>query len=220
MRAILQSLALTCFFSCIVHITFSQDRALSNFSFRVGAGSNIASQHFFTNDVAFNVPTTSFVHIGISTNFLERNNKSVFLGLEMEALNYYPAPTVKSNLGYLSLLAGKTRKYNINQWVYLKQTNGISLNTLAEVTASNGSANQEYLEYTGNPLNNLNIGGFSSLQVLFAGVTKKKRNLDYGLGLDVAYKGIQLYKNKKYPSYLSNNYFIQYGLNINVNYNF
>jgi len=177
MKAILQSLTLACFFSCVVTVSFSQDRTTPNFSFRAGAGSNIATQHFFTNDVAFNVPTTSFVHFGLSTNVIERNNKSLFLGLDLHGINYYPAPTVKSNLAFFSLLVGKTRKYDVNQWIYLKQTNGISLNTLAEATSSNATTNPDFLEYTGNPFTNLNLGAFTNLQVLLQGQKRKTEAL-------------------------------------------
>jgi len=90
---------------------------------------------------------------------------------------------------------------------------------MVEATSSNATTDPDFLEYKGNPSTNLNVGAFTNLQVLFAGPKGKNRSLYYGLGFDLAYKGYQVYKDKLYPSYLSKNIFIQYGMNINVSYN-
>jgi len=54
--------------------------------------------------------------------------------------------------------------------------------------------------------------------VLFGG--EKNKNFDYGLGFDFAINDLPIYNNKIYPSYLKHNGFIQYGIGLNINYNF
>ncbi len=99
--------------------------------------------------------------------------------------------------------------------LYLKYIGGLSLGTLVDVTSSVSG----YDTYSGGPFKNLNFGLFNNLQIMFAG-EKKDRKFDYGLGFDFALNGMPIYSNKSYPSYLRNNGFIQYGINLNMNYNF
>jgi len=216
MRLLLASITLICFFSCSSISGFSQDRVPPNLSLRISAGNNISTQHFFTNETFLNIPGTSFITVGLSTNLLPKGSKSLFIGIEMQAINYYPTLNEKSNLGFVSLLVGKTNRFDLSQQLYLKQTNGLSFNSLIDETSSNLNTTT----YSGNPFKNINIGAFSNLQVLFAGEKRKNRNVDYGLGIDFACKGAQIFKDRTYPYYLANNYFIQYGLNFNMNYNF
>lgn len=216
MRLLLRALTLISCFNCFSISVFSQDRVSPNISLRIGAGNNISTQHFFTNESSLNIPASSFVNVGISTNLLHRNSRSLFIGLEMQGVDYYPLINEKANLGYVTLLVGKTKKFYLSDQIYLKQTNGLSLNSLIDVTSSNIN----YYTYSGNPFKNLNIGAFSNLQVLFPGEKRKNRNMDCGIGIDIGFKGVQIFKDSDYPSYLTNNYFIQYGLNFNMNYNF
>ncbi|MEJ7682272.1 MAG: hypothetical protein WKG06_31365 [Segetibacter sp.] len=216
MRVLLTAMTLICFFNCFSISSFSQDRVPPNLSLKIGAGNNISAQHFFTTETSLNIPSTSFVNVGLTTNLLQRNSNSLFIGVEMQAVNYYPTINEKTNLGFVSLLVGKTKRFDLSGQIYLKQTNGLSLNSLIDATSSNINNNA----YSGNPFKNMNLGAFSNLQVLFAGEKRKNRNINYGIGIDIACKGFQIFKDRTYPSYLTKNYFIQYGLNFNMNYNF
>lgn len=216
MRPLLKVAALTSLIIWLAMSCFSQDKVPHNLSLRIGAGNNVSMQNFFSNETSLNIPGSAFVNVGLATNLLERNNRSLFAGLEMQALNYYPSINEKANLGFVSLLLGKSKRFDISQQFYFKQTNGLSLNSLIEVTSSKIINST----YSGHPFKNLNVGWFSNLQVLFAGEKRKIRNIDYGLGIEFAFKGFQLFKDESYPAYLIQDYFIQYGLSLNVNYNF
>lgn len=216
MISLLKSLTLIYFINCFSISSFSQDKIPANISLRIGAGNNISTQHFFTNETLLNIPSTSFVNVGLSTNLLHRNSKSLFIGLEMQGINYYPTINEKTNLGFVSLLIGKTKRFDLSGQIHLKQTNALSLNSLIDVTSSKIN----FINYSGNPFKNINMGAFSNFQVLFKGENRKNRNIDYGIGIDLAYKGLQVFKDRAYPSYLKNSHFLQYGINFNMNYNF
>ena len=215
MRLLLKPIVLFCLVQCFTLSGSAQDKTPPNLSLRVGAGNNISMKHFSQDETVFNFPGSSFVNLQLSTNLIQRNNKSLFIGLEMQALNYYPTVTEKADLTYVSLLAGRTMRVDVNQALYLKYTGGLSLGTLVDVTSSVSG----YGSYSGGPAKNINLGAFNNLQVLFTGV-KKDNRFDFGLGFDVALNGVPVYSTQSYPSYLKQNGFIQYGLNFVVNYNF
>lgn len=215
MRLLLKFIALICVTPWCTPYSFAQEKAAPNLSLRVGAGNSISMKHFSQEETSLNIPSSSFIKVGLFTDLVQRNNRSLFLGLEMQALNYYPALSEKTNLAFASLLVGRTRRFDIAQELYLKYTGGLSLGTLVDVSSSVSG----YDSYSGGPLKNLNVGFFNTLQVLFAG-EKKNRNFDYGLGFDFGLNDVPVYSNKSYPPYLKNNGFIQYGINLNMNYNF
>jgi len=159
-----------------------------------------------------NIPGSPFINIGISTNVGPNINRSLFLGLEVQALSYYPTLNEKSNLAFVSLLAGRTARRDLAQGLYMKYTAGISFGTLAEVSSSVYG----FDAYSGGPLKNGNLGIFNNLQVMFS----QNRCFDYGLGFDLGLNGITLYSDELYPAYLKRNGFLQYGISGNVNYNF
>jgi hypothetical protein len=202
-----------CMISCFAFPCLGQDQTFQNISFRVGAGNSISIKQFSHEETSFNIPASSFVEVQASTNLFEKNNTSLFLGLEMQVLNYYPAFNEKANLTYISLLAGRTSRIEVTQGLQVKYTGGLSLGTLTDVSSSVSG----YDSYSGSPVKNLNVGLFNNLQVLF-GTGKKDKWVEYGLGFDVVVNGVPLYSNKSYPLYLKQNAFIQYGLSFNVNY--
>lgn len=215
MRLLLHSMAFICVTNWFALSGFGQDKAPHNVSFRFGAGSSISIKHFSKEETVLNIPGSSFVEVQLSTNLIQRNNTSLFLGLEMQTLNYYPTYNEKADLTYVSLLVGRTSRIDVTQGLQVKYTGGLSLGTLAGVSSSVTG----YGSYSGSPAKNMNLGLFNNLQVLFAGAKKDKR-FDYGLGFDVAFNGVPLYSNRTYPSYLKKDGFIQYGLSFIINYNF
>jgi len=216
MRVLLRTAAAICFFNCLAVFSLAQDAPSPNIALRVGAGNSISMKHFSQEETALNIPSSSFISIGLSTNILMRNNKSLFVGLEAQALNYYPTINEKTDLSYLSLLLGTTSRFDVAQRVCLKYTGGVSLSTLADVTSSVSG----YHAYSGGPWKNVNLGLFNHLQILFSGEKAKDRNVEYGFGFDFGVNGVAVYKNASYPSYLRHNGFLQYGINLNMNYNF
>ena len=215
MRYFLHTVLLVCSINWSAFSGFGQDKAPHNLSLRAGAGNSISLKHFSQERTSLNLPGSSFVNLQLSTNLIQKNNKSLFVGLEMQDLNYYPTLTEKAGLIYVSVLVGKTVRVDVNQGLYLKYTGGLSLGTLANVSSSlSGNGN-----YAGGPAKNINFGAFNNLQVLFPR-TMKNQNLDLGLGFDVALNGVPVYSNKFYPTYLKQNGFIQYGLSFLANYNF
>jgi hypothetical protein len=215
MRLLLRTLTTICFITCLTLCSFAQDKVPHNISLRVGAGNSISMKHFSQEETSLNIPNSSFINIGLSTNLIQRSNRSLFLGIEMQALNYYPTLSEKTDLSFASLLIGKTRKFDLAQGLYLKYTGGLSLGTLVGVTSSISG----YDTYSGGPFKNLNFGLFNNLQVLFGGEKAKNKNFDYGLGFDFAINDLPIYNNKIYPSYLKHNGFIQYGIGLVINYN-
>lgn len=214
MRPFLKPTVLFCLVHCCTLSGSGQDKAPHNLLVRVGAGNSISLKHFSQEETSFNIPGSSFVNLQLATNLIEKNNKSLFIGLEMQALNYYPTTTEKASLTYVSVLVGRTMRVDVNQGLYLKYTGGLSLGTLADVASSVSG----YGSYSGGPAKNINLGAFNNLQVLFTGA-KKNNRLDFGLGFDVVINGVPVYSSRSYPSYLKNNGFIQYGLGFVVNYN-
>lgn len=215
MRSLLNFIPLICVINWFALPGFGQDKAPHNLSFRVGAGSSISIKHFSKEETSLNIPNSSFVNVQIATNLIQRNNTSLFLGLEMQTLNYYPTFNEKATLHFASLLVGRTSRVDVTQELQLKFTGGLSLGTLVDVSSSVSG----YNSYSGGPAKNVNVGLFNNLQVLFTGEKKDKR-FDYGLGFDVVINGVPVYSNKSYPLYLKQNAFIQYGLSFNINYNF
>ncbi len=98
---------------------FAQEKTSPNISLRAGAGNSISMKHFSQEETSFNIPSSSFINVGLSTNLIERNNKSLFVGLEAQALDYYPSLSEKADLTYASLLIGRTRRFDIAQGLYL-----------------------------------------------------------------------------------------------------
>lgn len=215
MRLLLHSITLICGINWFALPGFGQGKAPHNLSFRVGAGSSISIKHFSKEETSLNIPNSAFVNVQIATNLIQKNNTSLFLGLEMQTLNYYPTFNEKATLHFASLLFGRTSKVDVTPALQLKFTGGLSLGTLTNVSSSLFGDHS----YSGSPAKNMNVGLFNNLQVLFTREKKDKR-LDYGLGFDVVINGVAVYSNKSYPSYLKKNAFIQYGLSFNINYNF
>lgn len=199
----------------IINTGFAQNKTASNISLRVAVGNNISMKHFSQEETSLNMPSSSFMNVGLSTNLAEKNNVSWFAGVDVQGLNYYPTLSEKTNLSFVSLLAGRTIRRDVAQGLYLKYTGGLSLGTLVNVTSSISGSDT----YSGGPSKNLNFGLFNNLQVLFA-KGKRDSHFDYGLGFDLNLNGVPIYSNKSYPSYLKRNAFFQYGINLNVNYNF
>lgn len=215
MRFLLNSTILICVINWFALPGFAQNKAPQNLSLRVGAGNSISMKHFSKEDTSLNLPGSSFVNLQLSANLAMKDNKSIFLGLEMQKLNYYPTFNEKANLTYVSLLAGITTRADVTRAFYVKYTGGLSLGSLVNVSSSVSG----YNSYSGSPAKNVNLGLFNTLQVLFS-AAEKNRRVDYGLGFDVAVNGVPVFTNKSYPLYLKQNAFIQYGLSFNVNYNF
>ena len=200
---------------CFAFSGFGQDRVFQNMSLRLGAGNSISIKQFSDERTSFNFPSSSFVNVQLSANLLQRNHASLFLGLEMQDLNFYPAFNEKVNLTYISLLAGRTSSVEVTQRLRVKYTGGLLLGTLTGVSSSVSG----YKTYSGGPVKNMNLGFFNNLQLLL-GKAKTDRRIDSGLGFDVVMNGIPVYNNASYPSYLKHNAFIQYGLSFNLRYNF
>ena len=215
MRYPLHYIPFICIISFFSFPGFGQNKVFQNISLRLGAGNSISIKQFSQEQTSLNIPSSSFVNAQLSTNLIQRNNASLFLGLERQVLNYYPTFNEKANLTFISLLVGRTRRIDVTQGLQVKYTGGLSLGTLVDVSSSVSGHDS----YSGSPTKNMNFGLFNNLQVLF-GKKKKDKRLEYGLGFDVVFNGVQVYSNKSYPSYLKRNAFIQYGLSFNMNYNF
>ena len=215
MKFPIRSIIFLCFFDWYDIPCSSQEKQPPNFSLRFGAGNNISTQHFFINETALNFPSSGFLNLGISTNIRQRSTNSLYFAFELQEINYYPTVSEKTNLGFVSFLAGKTRKFDFSERFYFKQTNGFSLNSLIQVTSSHSDSTI----YSGNPIKNLNFGAFSSIGALFKSKHRKDFNIDYGLSIDLAFKGFQIFSDRNYPGYLRNNHFIQYGVYYNMIYN-
>lgn len=170
MRLLLKFVTLICVINWFTLACLAQDKAPHNISLRAGAGNSISMKHFSQEETSLNTPNSSFIDVGLSTNIMQRNNRSLFLGLEMQALNYYPTLREKTNLAFASLFVGRTRRFDVTPGLYLKYTGGLSLATLVYVTSSISG----YDSYSGGPSKNLNFGLFNNLQVLFAGEKKIK----------------------------------------------
>jgi hypothetical protein len=209
--------------SCLAYFVLSlslvcsaQENKKNSFSLKLGGGNSIATRSFFTDGPNQNIPHSAFLHIIVSADIRQEENKSYFLGLEIQALDFYPSYDQKNALSSASIMVGKSRKIDLSNSFYFKQTNGVVLNSLLDVS----SFQPEVSIYSGGPFNNLNFGVFSSLLVLLSKGYRQNTNLEYGLGIDFAFRGIQVYTNKNFPAYLRQNPFIQYGMNLNVGYKF
>lgn len=197
-------------------ICSAQENKKNSFFLKAGAGNSIATRSFFAEGPNQNAPASAFLNMVVSADINQKENKSYFVGLELQALNFYPFYDQKNSLSSASIMIGKSRKIDLSNSFYLKQTNGVILNSLLDVSSFQFEASI----YSGNPLNNLNFGIFSGLMVLLSKGNKQKTNVEYGLGFDFAFRGIQVYTDKNFPAYLRRNPFIQYGMNLNMGYKF